>query len=120
MKFIADENIGLAVVKQLRSFGVDVQSVIEIQTGMSDTKVLSIANKGSRILITTDKDFGELVYSKKLVHAGVILLRLRNESVENKFKILRSLLKTHMDELEKSFTVATESKIRIAKPLKLN
>lgn len=68
MKFLADENIGLGVIEPLRNLGFDVQSVLEKQTGISDTKVLSLANKGNRILITTDKDFGKLVYVQKLVH----------------------------------------------------
>lgn len=116
MKFFADENIGLTVVKALRKLGLDVQSVIEIQTGISDTKVLSLANKSSRIIITTDKDFGELVYAQKLAHAGIILLRLRDESSVNKFKILKALIEKHTEELKKSFTVATDGKIRIIKP----
>lgn len=119
MKFLADENIGLRVVKPLRNQGFDVQSIIEIQPGAVDTQVLSLANKGNRIIITTDKDFGELVYAQKLVHQGVILLRLRDESSENKLKILKNVLEKHREELEKSFTVATESKTRIIKP-KLN
>lgn len=116
MKFLADENIGLAVVTPLRKLGFDIQSIIEIQPGASDTQVLSLANKDSRILITTDKDFGELVYAQKLAHAGVILLRLRDESSANKLKVLKTVLGKHTEELKKSFTVATDSKIRIIKP----
>lgn len=116
MKFLTDENIGLAVIEPLRNLGFDVQSVLETETGISDIKVLFLANKGNRILITSDKDFGELVYVQKLIHKGVILLRLRDESSANKFKILKILIEKHKRELEKSFTVVTDTRIRIVKP----
>lgn len=62
-----------------------------------DTDILSIANKDNRILLTTDKDFGELVFKEKLVHSGVILLRLKDESVENKKRVLLRELKSVKD-----------------------
>lgn len=77
--------------------------------------MLYLANQENRILITTDKDFGELVYVNKLIHSGIILLRLKNDSSKNKLKVLKSLLKTHLEELEKAFTVVTDSKVRIKK-----
>ena len=87
MKFLADENIGYKIIKPLRELGFDIKSILEINKGLADSAVLSLADKDSRILITTDKDFGELVYLNKLVHRGVILLRLKNDSSENKFKM---------------------------------
>lgn len=62
-----------------------------------DTDILSIANKDNRILLTTDKDFGELVFKEKFVHSGVILLRLKDESVENKKRVLLRELKSDKD-----------------------
>lgn len=115
MKFLTDENIGFGVINPLRKLGYDIQSILEISPGLSDTEVLAYANSEERILLTADKDFGELVYSKKLVHSGIILLRLENDSAKNKYNILRTLLKEHRKELEKSFTVVTEDKIRIRK-----
>ena len=115
MKFLTDENIGFKVINPLRKNGFDIKSILETNPGADDVKVLSIANTEDRILITTDKDFGELVYVNKLVHAGVILLRLSNDSSENKIKVLKSLFKLHLEELEKAFTVVTENKVRIRK-----
>jgi len=115
MKFLTDENIGFKVIKPLRNLGFDIESILENHKGADDTTVLSLANQENRILITTDKDFGELVYVNKLIHSGIVLLRLKNDSSENKLKVLNSLLKTHLKELGKAFTVVTDSKVRINK-----
>lgn len=66
MKFLTDENIGFEVVVPLRKFGFDIESIIEIDRGADDAKVLAYANRYNRILVTTDKDFGELVYAQNL------------------------------------------------------
>ncbi len=113
MKFLADENIGYKIIKPLRELGFDIKSILEINKGFSDLRVLSLADKDNRILITTDKDFGELVYVNKLIHSGVILLRLNNDSSGNKLKVLRKLFEIHLKQLAKAFTVVTESKVRI-------
>lgn len=115
MKFLADENIGYKIIKPLRELGFDIKSILEIDKGLVDLAVLSFANKENKILITCDKDFEELVYLNKLIHSGVILLRLNNDSSENKLKVLKKLLEVHLKQLNKAFTVVTESKVRIRK-----
>lgn len=88
MKFITDENLGIQIPNFLKNLGYDVISAIEVALSQPDIDILKIANKTNRILLTTDKDFGELVFKEKLIHSGVILLRLKDESVENKKKVL--------------------------------
>lgn len=111
MKFIADENLGIKVPKYLASLGFDIVSVKEIAQGVPDTDVLELANKEGRILITLDKDFGELVFKEKLIHTGVILLRLKDEFVENKKKVLFRELKSKK-KFENKFTVVSDVKKR--------
>ena len=94
MKFVADENLGIRVPKYLKGLGFDIISVIELAKGKPDVDILALANKQDRILITLDKDFGELLFKEKLIHSGVILLRLKDESVENKKKVLVKELKS--------------------------
>ena len=94
MKFITDENLGIKVPDYLKDLGFDIVSVAQIARGDPDKKVLEIANKQGRILITLDKDFGELVFKEKLIHAGVILLRLKDESVDNKKRVLSKALRS--------------------------
>ncbi len=94
MKFITDENLGVRIPRFLKSLGFDIISVTEVALSHPDTDVLALANKENRILLTTDKDFGELVFKEKLIHSGVILLRLKDESVENKKRVLLRELKS--------------------------
>ncbi|MBI2595819.1 DUF5615 family PIN-like protein [Candidatus Daviesbacteria bacterium] len=94
MKFITDENLGIQIPKYLKDLGLDVISAIEVALNKPDSDILDIANKENRILLTMDKDFGELVFKEKLVHFGVILLRLKDESVENKKKVLLRAIKS--------------------------
>lgn len=115
MKFLADENIGLEVVVFLRVRGIDVVSITETSPGVGDAVVLVKAAEEDRILLTSDTDFGELVYHARQQHAGVILLRLDDERNANKIRVLTDLLDKYADELVGSFTVVTETNVRIRK-----
>lgn len=113
MKFLTDENIGLEVVAFLRKNGHDVRSVTEISPGVSDLIVLTKALDEHRVLITSDTDFGELVYRAGQQHTGIILLRLSDERNTNKIRVLQELLIRYTDKLTGSFTVVTETTVRI-------
>jgi predicted nuclease of predicted toxin-antitoxin system len=76
MKFLADESIDFPVINRLRQQGLDVRSVAAEFPSKEDEFVLDAANKDNRLLITSDKDFGELVYRLRKVSKGVILLRI--------------------------------------------
>lgn len=110
---MADEDLGLKVPKFLAELGFDIKAVKEIAQGKTDNQVLQLANKENRILITLDKDFGRLVFKEKLVHSGVIFLRLRNESVENKKKVLLKALRSGR-KFEGKFTVIRDRTRRAA------
>ena len=113
MKFLVDESAGNSIVNLLRSLGHDVLSIAENYSGIDDTEVLSIAFKEDRVLITNDKDFGELVYRFSLPHKGVILLRLQDESASNRIEVVHSLLQNYIDRVADNFIIASEDKIRI-------
>jgi len=77
MRFLADENFPAAAVAALRSVGGDVVWVRTAAPGISDRKVLEWTARDERILLTFDKDFGELARASALPRAcGVILLRI--------------------------------------------
>ena len=65
MKFLADECCNTGLVGSLREDGHDVLYILETKAGVSDDKVLLDAYNEERILLTEDKDFGELVYRFK-------------------------------------------------------
>lgn len=114
MRFLVDESTGSRVARALAE-NHDVKFVVEIQPGMKDTPVLAIATQEQRILITNDKDFGELVFRGKEKHAGVILLRLKEDYPETRIEVLERLISQFGEKLENRFTVATETKVRIRK-----
>jgi len=113
MKFLVDESIEFPVVTFLRSIGHDVVSVAEDFPSVCDTDVLAAARRAKRILLTNDKDFGELIFLHGLPHQGVILLRLFEEDAQSKIDRLRVLLETHGDDFSGSFTVVSPDAVRI-------
>jgi len=80
---MVDESTGMAVVNYLRSLGYDVLAVAETISQAADSDVLARASSEGRILVTNDKDFGELAFRVGQVHQGVLLLRLQDESPTN-------------------------------------
>ena len=113
MKLLADENLNLSVVARMREAGHQVLAVAEMEPGISDDVVLDRANVETAILITEDKDFGELAFRQSLVHHGVILVRLAGLPTASKTAILINLLKMHRLELPGSFTVVSPGLVRI-------
>ncbi len=89
-------------------------SVFESSRGIPDSEVLIKALNEDWILITNDKDFGELVFRERLDHHGIILLRLEDERSANKIIILRHLLANYAVKLAGQFVTVTETKVRFA------
>jgi predicted nuclease of predicted toxin-antitoxin system len=113
MKFIVDECTGPTVAKWLAIEGHDVISISPDRKGISDKEILKIAVSEERILITNDKDFGELIFKNNHSHCGVILLRLTDETATNKVFILKNLIYNHQKIIVKGhFVVVTEKSIR--------
>ena len=81
MRFLADENLPGEVVFSLKSLGHDVAWMLERAPGSDDRALLDIATAENRIILTLDKDFGELVFRLGLPSpCGIVLLRLRASS----------------------------------------
>jgi len=85
----------------------------DIERGLDDVSILEQAYSEGRVLITNDKDFGELVYRKRNPHQGVVLLRLRLDSASNRVDVLKKLIQLHESEIAAKFVVATETQVRI-------
>lgn len=115
MRFIVDECTGPAVAKWLREQKHDVLSIYKDSRGLDDKSILQKAADDERILITNDKDFGELIFRDRKIHKGVILLRLDDERAANKIHVLTILLERYADKLENNFVVVTETTIRITR-----
>jgi predicted nuclease of predicted toxin-antitoxin system len=116
MKLLLDENIEKAITTSLRESGYDVICVSETACGCSDEEVLRIANEERRILVTSDTDFGEMIFRQGKTCYGLVLLRFASEKVNDKIRTLQHLLKHHSGKLSGHFTVASAQQIRI-KPM---
>lgn len=112
MKFLADECCDAALVAALRADGHDVLFAVEVLRGATDAQILQRATEDGRVLITEDKDFGELVYRLKLSAPGIVLLRFGVPERALKISRLRSLLTEKADELSGAFVVLDKEKIR--------
>lgn len=113
MKFLADECRNLSTVDYLRELGYDVKYIQEIDPGTSDSEVLQKAFREQRILLTTDKDFGNLVFRLMKPAYGIILLRFESTEQEQRRKKIHKLMSEHTSKLKGSFIVLDSSKIRI-------
>jgi predicted nuclease of predicted toxin-antitoxin system len=75
VEFLADESCDFAAVRALRADGYDVTAVAEVAGGAPDEVVLALALASDCILLTEDKDFGQLVHANRQATGGVILIR---------------------------------------------
>jgi predicted nuclease of predicted toxin-antitoxin system len=86
MKLVVDESVDSSIIKGLRQKGIYVFSISEECSGITDAEVLKIADNLDSILITEDKDFGELAFRLRFKHKGILLIRLselpRKERIE--------------------------------------
>ncbi|NEQ35809.1 MAG: hypothetical protein F6K40_05725 [Okeania sp. SIO3I5] len=110
---MADENIKQAIVDRLRLDGHVIWYIVEMEPGVSDDVVLDLANKESALLLTADKDFGELVFRLGRVASGVILVRFAGLPNSSKATIISEAIARHSDDLPGAFTVITPTTVRI-------
>lgn len=115
MIVLADENIDLPIIEALRQNSFDVLAISENFPSTTDEKVLELANLENRVLLTADKDFGELVFRLNRAHSGVVLIRLAGVSpLEKSQLVVRAFIK-YGDGLIDSFTVIQTGLIRSRK-----
>lgn len=115
LKFLVDVGVGKKVESYLFVSEYDVKSVRDIDHKMKDSEILKIANEEKRIVITMDKDFGELIFNSGLAHYGVLLLRLDSSNGEEKVIIIKEILTNYEDRLQNNFCVYQNSRLRIKK-----
>jgi predicted nuclease of predicted toxin-antitoxin system len=114
MKFLGDVNLELSVIEEIRAMGYEVTWIAELDPSMKDEDLLALAKRERYILITNDKDFGELVFRQKKLSEGVILLRIKGQDVDVKRERMRKLLEDFSDKLEGKFVVVSDNKVRFS------
>ena len=112
VRLLANENIPLATVEALRAAGDDVLSVTEDSPGASDEAVIQWARREERIVVTFDRDYGELVFHHRLPPpAGVLYMRFEPKSPKEPAAFVEQLKEDGV-ELEGRFTVVNRDGIR--------
>lgn len=86
--------------------------LLKAEKPLTDNEVLNTARRESRILLTNDKDFGELVFLQRKSTNGVVLFRFETEDALEKVKVLRKVLPRYAEKLPRHFTVISEKRIR--------
>ena len=113
MKILADENIPIEIVLALRQENHDVYWIREKDAGASDITVIQKARLQKRILLTFDKDFGELVYHAGVeASVGIILLRVQPRSKSWLMQFVCGLFEKNIP-WKSHFAVVSESHIRL-------
>ena len=112
VKLLANENVPLATVNALRDAGEDVLSVTEDSPGATDAAIVQWARQEGRIVVTFDRDYGELVFHNRLPPpAGVLYMRFEPESPTEPAAFI-ARLKEDGVELEGRFTMVNRDGIR--------
>jgi predicted nuclease of predicted toxin-antitoxin system len=113
VNFLADESIDRQIVERLRQDGHAVGYIAEMEPGISDDRVLDLANQEADVLLTADKDFGELVFRQRRVTSGIFLVRLAGLSPARKSGVVATAINQHGRELSGAFAVLTPGSFRI-------
>jgi len=113
MRILADENVARDIVTWLRSSGHDVLFAAEIAPGAADIRWAELAEREQRVILTFDKDFGELVFRGGLTSHGVVLLRLDNLPVPAILARLQDVWSVVEANPARRFIVITEKGVRV-------
>jgi predicted nuclease of predicted toxin-antitoxin system len=114
MRFLIDRCAGRLLADWLRKQGHDVVESRELGPDPGDRAVLDWAAKETRILVTIDTDFGELIYLENLSHAG--LVRLPDVPARERQLIMQDLLTRYETELQDAAIITVRGdRIRISK-----
>lgn len=98
MRLCANENLGAAAVERLRQAGHDVLWILESAPGSADAAVLAIAQQEQRLLLTFDKDFGNLVYRcGASASSGIVLFRIPQTSAGQVAERICAILESRTD-----------------------
>jgi len=117
MKLLADENIPASVVRILEEEGYDIRWIRIDSPGISDIEVMRYAHQEKRIILTYDKDFGELAVRDMIYPSpGIILFRLSQQHPGQIAEYIRKVIKSRQD-WEGHFSVVEAERIRM-RPLR--
>lgn len=110
---LADENLNVQFIKDLRQEGHEVLSVYEQFKGLTDPSVVALALQGKAILVTEDKDFGELVFAHKIAKLTIVFLRYQKREIEMVRRLLIQVIREYAVKEGNFFVTIARGKIRV-------
>ncbi len=113
MTLMADESVDFGIINNLRLKGIVVVSILEDFAGIKDTEVLQLARDKQCLLVTEDKDFGELTYRLKHEHCGILLIRLTDMPRKERIPLATETIETYFEKMKGNFSVLTTKGLRI-------
>lgn len=113
MNLLADESVDRQIVDRQRREGYTVRYIAEMEPGIADDIVLNLANQEADVLLTADKDLGELVFRQGRLTSGILHVRLAGVSPARKADVVASAVNQHSPELPGAFAVLTPGSFRI-------
>ncbi len=106
MKILLDTCVWGGTRKTLEYLGHDVIWSGDWDQDPGDLEILAVAHREERILVTLDKDFGELALMRKIPHCGI--LRLVDFSGRQQGVACAKVLDSHGLELQRGAIVTAE------------
>jgi predicted nuclease of predicted toxin-antitoxin system len=115
MNILADESVDHPVYEALKENGFNIKHIAFIGSGSTDTDVLDIAWRQKRVLLSVDKDFGELAFRAKKPSHGIVLYRLSGLTNHQKAEIVLKVFTERSQDIVNSFVVISRNQVRIRK-----
>ena len=115
MRLVADENCDFSLVTDVRAAGYDVVAITEQMAGADDQRVIDFARSERRLLLTEDKDFGQLVFAAAKQHSGVILIRYPASARSALTAAVLKLLSDNGESLYSRFAVLEPGRTRVTR-----
>ena len=113
IKLLADENFLLASIEILANNKYDILSISRFHSGMSDADIITLANQEQQLILTFDRDFGQLIFKEGLLpKSGVFYFRLLQFQPAQPAQVVLELLCKPEFEVEGTITVIEENFIR--------
>ena len=115
MRFLVDRCAGHRLAEWLHNKGHDALETLALGPDPGDKALLELAESENRILITIDKDFGELIFLHRVSHAG--LIRLPDVRMSQRIEMVEEIIETYGPELEERAVITLQGRrIRISHP----
>jgi predicted nuclease of predicted toxin-antitoxin system len=112
MRILADAHIGWLIVRHLESLGHDVLRAATLPPSTSDAEVLKRAVGEGRVILTSDKDFGELVFRLGLRAVGVVLLRIDVATETERLSVVQTFWPDIEQAVAGHFVTVTARRVR--------